>query len=148
MSQTPEETPRVGSSLSLKDGLELALLAGHNVDAHWAQFYVSLFGLLAWLSSNISKIGYSEAFIVTIATLAFFTLNAIATIRAYVLLSLIIDETNHVAQHSVILSKAVQKFVATKRNRMVLPMRIPIAATAHAAGAAAVIYVAWKGISA
>jgi hypothetical protein len=132
------------NALSLKDGLELALLAGNNVDGHWKQYYAYLFALLAWLSSGISTIGHNEAIIVTIATTAFFTLNGIATIRAYVLLSLIIDETTHIAGRSALSSQRVQNFVAVKRNRMKLPLRIPIAALAHAVGAVSIIYLVWK----
>jgi hypothetical protein len=141
-----DERPQMRSSLSLAKGIELALLAGKNVDGHWTQYYAYLFALLAWLSSKISTIDHNEAFIITIASAAFFTLNGIATIRAYVLLSLIIDETVQVARRSNFMSNQVEKFAARKHNRMKLPLRIPIAAFAHTAGAASIIYLAWKSV--
>lgn len=140
----PEEPQGNPGPLSLAEGLELSLDAGKNVDGHWALYYAFLFGLVGWISSNISTIGYSEALIISIASGAFFTLNAIATVRAYVLLSLIISETSEVAHHSRFASKQVARFVASKRANMRLPLRVPITFLAHIAGAWAVIYLAWE----
>jgi hypothetical protein len=81
------------TSLTFSKALELAIQAGENVDRHWRQFYYFVFGLLAWLSSNFSKFDKVEAWVVTIAAIGFFTVNAFATIRAYSLLKLLIAET-------------------------------------------------------
>jgi hypothetical protein len=145
MSRASEDKPYPGSSISFRDGLHLSLEAGKNVDLHWSQFYAFLFALLAWLTSNLGKLSYKEAAIVSIATAAFFSLNGIATIRAYILLGLITEETTHIARQSDFLSPNVRRFAASKRNRMALPLRIPIAALAHIIAAAAIIYLAWRG---
>ena len=140
------ETRTEPSSLALKDGLELSLLAGANVDKHWSQFYVFLFGLIAWLASNISSIAYRDAFIITVAATAFFLLNAIATIRAYWILNLIIEETTNIARQSIFASDYVNNIVKIKRLRVLLPLRIPIAVLGHAVAAIAVAYLAWRNV--
>jgi len=133
-------------SLSLRDGLELSLLASSKVDVHWNQFYTYLFALLAWLSSNLSTIGLVEATIITVATVAFVGLNMIGTIRAYVILDLFVDETNHIARASNFGSKRVRKYIGPVRRRMGFPLRMPITILGHLLAGGAILYLTWKPI--
>lgn len=133
-----------GSSLSLSEGLELALLAGKNVDGHWAQFYVITFGLLGWLTSNFATLDHSQAMVLSGGAIAYYSLNAIATIRAYVILNLIILETAEVAKRASFLSERVRYVVGTRRPRMVLPLRLPITILGHTLAGATVVFMAWR----
>jgi hypothetical protein len=133
-------------SITFIEGMTLALNAGKSVDSHWTQFYAYLFALLAWLSSKSGPTGNNEAVIISIATCSFFALNGLATIRSYLLLDLIADETIHAAKHTMFLSKKAANTILSPHNRMRLPLRIPITALAHAAGAACIVYLTWKSI--
>ena len=133
-----------GGTLTAKDGLDLALKAGQNVDKHWTQFFAFVFGLIGWLSSGLSVIEYKEALILTLVTAVFFALNAIATIRAYIVLNLIVTETIAMLRRTQFLSAKVNRFVANRGHIMFLPFRIPIAVLSHAAGAVAIIYLVWR----
>jgi hypothetical protein len=146
MSHGSEEPFPSRSSLSLHEALDLSLQLAQSVKSHWTQYYAFVFALLTLLTSNIIRIGHKEAVIISIATAVFFTVNGMATIRAYVLLSLIADEAAHVARASAFLSPALRKIAASRRNRVALPLRFPIAASAHVAAASVIIYLTWKAV--
>jgi hypothetical protein len=131
------------SPISAKDGVELSLQAGQNVDKHWTQFFVFLFGLLGWLSSSLSSVGHKEALIISLAATIFFGLNAIAVVRAYIILNLIVAETIKVLQAGRFLSPKVNKILSSRRQIMYLPLRIPIAILSHVAGVVAIAYLVW-----
>jgi hypothetical protein len=131
------------ASLNFKDALDLTMKAGTNVDSHWRQFYTFVFALLAWLSSSLSNIGEAEAIIISVATAGFFTINAVATVRAYILLNLLLAETTAAASNATFSSAYVRKRAATKYF-VQLPMRIPLTVLANMVAAGAIIRLVWK----
>jgi hypothetical protein len=132
--------------LNLRDALALTIQAGANVDGHWRQFYAYVFALLAWLSSSLSQLGQLEAWTITIATIGFFSINAIATIRAYLLLNLLLAETKAIASMTNFHSEDVHRSVTGLKFTIRLPMRIPLTALANVVAASAIIRLLWKSV--
>lgn len=143
MSDVQSTLQSLKPSLTLMDGLQLALKAGDKIDTIWQQYFTVVFALLAWLSSNITHIGPTEATFITIGINIFSLTNCNALIRAYLLIDLIVDETNALAKHAIFLHPRVQTIVSKERPRFTFPFRIPIALFAHVIAAAAIIYLAW-----
>jgi hypothetical protein len=133
-----------GSSLSLYEAMELALLAGKNVDGHWTQFYTCVFSLVAL--ANLTALQYKHAVILSVAAASFFALNAIATARAYWVLNLIIMEATEIAKRSEYSSDTVRRQVSERNPRVALPLRIPIAILGHMVAAGTVIYLTWRSV--
>ena len=131
-------------SLTLIDGLQLALKAGDKIDTIWYQYFTVVFALLAWLSSNITRIGPTEAGFITIGIVLFSIFNCNALIRAYLLIDLIVDETNALAKQSIFIHPRVQSLASKERQKFTFPFRIPVALFAHIIAAAAIIYLAWN----
>lgn len=134
-------------SMPLSEALDLTLKAGENVDGHWRQFYTVLFALSAWFSSNFGSIaGRDEAWIISFAIAAYFTVSAIATARAYVILRLIILETKAIAENTNFASSEVQRVVQSKRMNVRLPYRVTMTLLGHIVAAAAVTQLMWKSV--
>ena len=146
MAQKASDESAQRASLSFKDALELTIDAGTNVDGHWRQFYTYLFALLAWLSSNLIKVGELEAWTITVAAIGFFSINAFATIRAYLLLNLLIAETTAIAQTATFHSDEVNKWVKVKKFTVRLPMRIPLTLLANVVACGVIIQLVWKSV--
>lgn len=131
-------------SLSLKDTLDLALKAGDKIDINWRQYFTVVFALLAWSSSNISRIGLFEAAFLTIAIVTFSVFNCVALIRAYIIMGLFTDEANALARESTFVNQRVQKFTHLDRPHFRFSMRIPLAITAHLLAVAGICYLGWS----
>jgi hypothetical protein len=134
------------ASLSLRDGLDLALKAGDKVDLGWRQYFTVVFALLAWASSNITKIEKTEATFLTIGIVLFSLTNCVALMKAYVLLRLISAEANEIVQRSTFLSANVQRYVEKGTDKFRFKRRIAITVFAHILAAAAISYLAWSEV--
>lgn len=146
MHRNAQRENRDDPPLTFSKALELAIQAGENVDNHWRQFYFFVFGLLAWLFSNFSKFDIIEAWVVTIATIGFFTVNAFATIRAYSLLKLLIAETKALANTTSFCSEVANKAVRKQSLNVSLPLRLPLTVLANALAAAAIVRLVWRNL--
>lgn len=126
--------------LAFKDAMELALMAGKNVDGHWTRFYTFLFALLAWLLSNPGKLGQNDAIILSLGVGSFFALNLIALVRAYIIVDLAMAEAMEIAKTQVFLSEEANRYVRSKMLQMRMPLRVPVAVLSHLVGAVTLIY--------
>jgi hypothetical protein len=144
-----EAQPKIATeqpSLTLKDGLDLALKAGDKIDTGWRQYFTVVFALLAYTSSNIAKIGKTEALFLTAGIAVFGLINCIALMRAYVLLELISSEANAIVLRSKFIDPRVQKYAQMGRNRFHFSLRIPMTLVAHMLAVAAISYLAWSEV--
>lgn len=146
MPSTVQSEPKRPQSMQLDEALNLTLNAGQNVDGHWRQFYTFLFGLLAWLSSTFVSITRKEALIISLATGAFFAVNAIATVRAHIILRLLILETRAIADGTKFASPHVEEVVRRSGIQPTLPHRITITVLGNIAAAAAIMVLLWRAV--
>src|SRR5262249_37590225 len=116
------------------------------IDIGWRQYFTVVFALLAYTSSNITKIGKTEALFLTIGIAIFGLINSVALIRAYILLDLITSEANAIVLRSRFIDPRVQRYAKLGRNRFRFSLRIPMTLVAHLLAVGAIAYLAWSEV--
>jgi hypothetical protein len=133
-------------SLLLKDALELALTAGDKIDNDWRQYFTVAFGLLAYVSSNLTKIHLPEATIVSAGIIFFSMFNAVALVRQYIVIDLLVDEAASIALISQFASERVHEQLTSRPYRFKFPYRKTACFLAHMLAAAGIIYLVFKDV--
>jgi hypothetical protein len=98
-------------ALSLKDSIDLALRAADAIDVAWTQYFVVLFGMLAWISFDLRPVSLTMAVALTIAMVIFSVMNGLSFMHGYILLQLMSGEAKEIARSSSFVSKELQEFV-------------------------------------